>query len=389
MTKARLFILATTFLIVGTVGVVVTLFARGYRLSLQDDTISLSPSGLLVANSDPTGAQVFINGELKTATDNTISIPPGTYDISIKKEGFLEWKKRLTIEKETVSQIDAYLVSTAPSLTAFTISGALNPQFSPDFGKIAYVVPANGDSQKAGLWIIETVNLPLGFNREARRITDGDVAQGSWKWSPDGREILLTTSRGVFLLNTSEFTPQAQLVNIASQKEIIEAEWEEEEMKRLSSQLSKIDSEIRKVFERYSTDIAFSPDGNRLVYTATAEANIPQDIVKQLPGASTQQQERNIEPERTYIYDIKEDRNFVVAEAGERVLWLPNSLNIIIPREDGILIKDYDGTNEQKVYAGSYVYPHAFPSTNAGRILILTNLGNNEATPNLYWLSLK
>ena len=119
------------------------------------------------------------------------------------------------------------------------------------------------------------------------------------------------------------------------------------------------------------------------------ETLIPTGIVKELPGASTQQQERTLKVGKTYVYDIKEDRNFAVGEKGEPVSWLPNSLNVLIPRKDGIIIKDYDGTNENRVFASNYVYPNAFPSTNSERILILTNLGADETAPNLYWLSLR
>ena len=50
---------------------------------------------------------------------------------------------------------------------------------------------------------------------------------------------------------------------------------------------------------------------------------------------------------------------------------------------------DYDGTNRQEVYAGSYVAPHAYPALTTDRIIILTNLGANTSPPNLYSLSLK
>ena len=143
--------LLSTFIIVGIFGVVAILYARGFRLQNNKDTIALGPTGLLVANSDPTGAQVFVEGELKTATDNSISLPPGTYNVTIKKEGFLGWEKDITIEKEAVTQVDAFLVSAAPSLTALTFSGAINPTASEDFSKIAYVVPTAADNiERAG-----------------------------------------------------------------------------------------------------------------------------------------------------------------------------------------------------------------------------------------------
>ena len=52
-------------------------YARGsWRLTKEG---MVANTGLLNANSFPTGAQVFINDRLVTATDDTIYIDPGEY----------------------------------------------------------------------------------------------------------------------------------------------------------------------------------------------------------------------------------------------------------------------------------------------------------------------
>jgi len=187
MTKIRVFIFLLTIVVVAGLGLIASLYARGYRFDVE--TLRFVPNGLLVVKSNPDGAQVFIDAELKTATNATIPLPPGTYDVEIRKEGYFPWKKRLVIEKEIVTEADASLFKTVPSLSAITYSGVVNPVASEDLTKIAYAVP------KTGLWVIETVNLPLGFTRNPRRITDGDLTNASWEWSPNGREILLITKK--------------------------------------------------------------------------------------------------------------------------------------------------------------------------------------------------
>lgn len=388
MTKLRIFIMITTILVVSIVGTALIYYARGYRF--DQDNLNIAAEGLLVANSDPNGAQVFVDGELETATNNTISLALGTHDIVIKKEGFRPWEKRITIAKDEVTQVDAFLISIAPNLTALTFSGAYNPQISPENTKIAYAVLPDGDNgEKAGLWVFETTNLPLGFNRDPKQVTDGDLTEATWEWSPDARDLLLTTNKGVFLLQASAYTPQAQRTNVASQLKTIKKEWEDKRQKLLTTQLGKLHQEIREILEVNATDIHFSPDEDRILYTASTSATIPEDIVQELPGASTQKQERDIKVGKSYVYDIKEDRNFNVADEDKKVYWLPNSINVIIPEEDKIIVKDYDGTNSLDLYSGQYTAPYAFPSSSSGRILILTNLGQKEASANLYWLSLK
>jgi Tol biopolymer transport system component len=382
MTKVRITVIIITLVIVGAVGYLLSLFARGYRVDTQD--ISFTPRGLLVANSDPDAAQVIVDGELKTATDATVSLPPGTYDVTIKKEGYLEWNKTLLIEKEVVTQINAFLFSSAPSLSALTFSGSVNPVLSPDYNKIAYAVPKNG------LWVTETVNLPIGFNREPRQITDGDLTDTTWQWSPDSREILLTTKAGAdYLLDASEFTTELLRENVTNRKPAILKDWEELRTKKLKAQIAKLPDELEAIFGKNAKNIVFSPDENKILYTATIDTTIPEGLVKPLPGASTQKQERAIKRDQKYVYDIKEDKNFEITGADQDTYWLPTSAHIILPQKDKIVIADYDGTNHQEVYSGSYLAPHAYPYSNSNTLIILTNLGTTQGFPNLYLLNLK
>ncbi|KKU03954.1 MAG: Serine/threonine protein kinase [Candidatus Woesebacteria bacterium GW2011_GWE1_45_18] len=401
MTRLRVLLGLLTLLVVGLLGLFLSLYARGYRFDGQ--TFRFKPSGLLVVKSDPSGAQVFVNGELSTATDTTVSLAPGTYDVSIRKESFHPWNKRLVIEKEVVTEAIASLFRVAPSLSSVTFSGVVNPVISADGTRIAYATPpSREDPEKGGLWAIETVNLPIGFARDPRRVTDGDLTAADWQFSPDGREILVSLGQSVFLLDASTFTPQARRVNVAARKEIILAGWEEERGTRLSSQIKILPDELIDILQRKVSSIVFSPDETKILYTASGSATIRENLIKPLPGSSSQKQERDIKEGHTYVYDIKEDRNFLIDEGAEsllidsklvpeltrRLAWFPTSKHLVLSEAGKITIIDYDGTNRQLVYSGSYVSPHAYPFGSTSRLLILTSLGA-DTTPNLYSLTLK
>jgi hypothetical protein len=401
MSKIRLFVLLLTVFVVGTVATLISLYARGYRFDSKD--MKINPNGLLAIKSVPDGAQIYVDGELKTATNATIPLPPATYDISVKKDGFLTWSKRLTIDKEVVTEATAHLFKSTPSLSAVTFSGVQNPVPSGDFTKIAYVVPSAVSSENQGMWVMETVNLPLGFARDPKRITDGNLDNSSFIWSPDGSQILLTTAKGVFLVPTNTFTPQAQRVNVSAQKEKTLKEWDSENTKLLQSQIKKLPNELQEILTNDASEVQFSPDEDMVLYSASSSATIKNNLIPQLPGASTQKQERDIKTGNTYVYDIKEDRNFLVDKDAStleirggysnglerRMSWYPSSRNLILSDTDKVIIMDYDGTNQQSIYSGSYVAPNAFPTLSFDRILILTNLGASATPANLYSLSLK
>ena len=404
MTKQRIFFFLVTLIIVSVVATMVSFYARGWRFDTKNN--EFSPNGLLVIKSAPDGAQILVNGKLETATDATISLQPGTYDVQIQKESYLAWNKRLVIEEEVVTEATAHLFKSVPSLSAVSFSSCTNPTPSYDMTKIAYVVlpDQNGNGvETSGLWIMEMLNLPLGFARDPKRITDGNLTGAVLEWSPNGREILLTTNTGSFLLDASKFTPQSQRTNITIGKEKVLTEWQTEADKKLKAQITKLPDELESLVKRKMKAIVFSPDEDMVVYTASESAKIPDDLIKQLPGASTQKQERDIKSNHTYVYDIKEDRNFLIdTNAGDliieggyqtpavrRLSWFITSRHLVLAENDKITILDYDGTNRQTVYAGSYLTPHAFPTLSLDRLIILTNLGATSTPANLYSLSIK
>jgi hypothetical protein len=401
MTKVRVVFFIVTLIIVGIVGIFASYFARGYRFNFK--TFKFQPNGILVLKSEPDGASVYVNGELKAATSANISLSPGTYDVEVKKDGYFSWYKRLTIEKEIVTQATSIsLFKSVPSLSPVTQSGVTNPVMSEDGSKIVYsVLPSkNLSSDKIGLWTLDTYSFPLGITYGAKRIADGDMTGASYIFSPDGKQLLLTVSNGIFLIDTTSFTSQNQRVNIIGKKDQIIAGWKTEKGVKDQSLIKNLPPELADILSRKVSSFIFSPDSNMILYTASTSATLSPNLIPQLPGASTQKQERNIQNGRTYVYDIKEDRNFLISESAVTInnkdnsqmaalRWMSSSRHLLLADSGQVSIMDYDGSNKQIIYSGSYFAPAAFPFSNTTKLLILTNLGAPSASPNLYTLTVK
>lgn len=380
MAKLRALLILSTLILVCIVGYFVSLIARGYQFDTA--TLSFLENGILVAKSDPDGASIYINGDLKGATNTNLKLSPGNYDVEIKKNGHISWNKRITIVKEEVIQVTALLFKIAPSFSPITFDGADNPVVSNDFSKIAYV-------KSDGLWIMSVSTLPIGFPNEPKKITDGQLAGSTYTFSPDNSELMLESKTGVYLLNTNEFKSQAERVNLVVQKENILTKWKTEAIKKEKSEFKLLPQEMVTILTDYVSNFVFSPDETMVMYTASTEATIKEGLIEKLPGSSTQKEERDIKAGKTYIYDTKEDKNFLVSDTGRSLYWLPTSRHLIRPDEDKIIIMDYDGTNKQIVFSGNYISPHAYPFVNASKLLILTSLGSDSSTLNLYSLSIK
>ena len=404
MTRLRVILFIATLVLIAILGTIVSLYARGYRFSWEE--LKFRPNGLFAIKSVPDSAQIFINGVLVSATNTTLALQPGTYDVSVRKDGFMDWNKRLVIDKEVVTEVTVHLFRSTLSLSSVTFTGSINPIPSYDMSKIVFVVPSevnSNGSDKGGLWVIEAVNLPIGFAQDPKRITDGNLKGATYIWSPDGREILLDTGDGSYLIDAGTFTPQSQRVNVRQTKNEILMEWDTVMEKKLNSQLKKLPDEMNKILTDSTNSFVFSPDEDMVLYTASSSAIIPTELKKQLPGASTQREGRELKKNHTYVYDIEEDRNFLIDEddsdlvlGGEtkvnpkrRLSWFATSRHLVSADIDKVEIMDYDGTNRQTVYSGSYIIPNAFPTLSIDRLLILTNLGANSSLPNFYSLSLK
>jgi len=400
MTKFRVIFFLATLILVGSIGMFTSYYARGYRFNLK--TLQFQPSGILVLKSEPDGASVFVNNEMKGATNENLNLAPGNYDIEVKKDGYFAWKKRLTIEKEVVTQAVISLFKNVPSLTPITSFGAVNPVMSEDGSKIVFsVLPSkNITNDKVGLWTLDTFSFPLGFGTGPKRITDGDMTGATYTFSPDARQLLLKVSNGVFLIDTGSFIAQNERVNVASQVNKITSGWKIEKENTNQSLIKNLPPELIDMLSRKVSAFIFSPDDNMIIYTASGSATLAENLAKPLPGASTQAQERNVTSGRTYVYDIKEDRNFLITDQPVTITnmdnsqtpalrWMSSGKHLLLSAYEQIVIMDYDGTNRQVVYSGSYIAPSAFPFSNTSKLLILTNFGSLNSTTNLYTLTVK
>lgn len=381
MEKTRLLILLTTVFFVSVVGYFVALVARGYDFDIEN--LSFKENGILVAKSDPDGASIYIDSKLAGATNSNIKLAPGNYNVEIKKDGYTTWSKSLTIKKEEVTQVTAQLFRNAPSLSPITFNGAQKPVVSEDLNKVAYI-------NSEGLWILSVTSLPIGFTNDPKRITDNLTQNSTFYFSPDGRQIMVEDLKNVYLLDTNEFVASNQRQNVANQKEKILIQWQEERDKKQKGELQNLPQELQTVFKQNVESFKFSPDQTMVLYKASSEATIKEDLIAKLPGSSTQQEERTIKKGSSYIYDLKEDKNFFISNSSnDGLYWLPTSRHIIESKEGKIIIMDYDGTNRQTVFSGNYIKPHAYPHINASKILILTSLGSGDENTNIYSMSIK
>jgi hypothetical protein len=389
------------FLIIGTV--IVVLLGKGYGLNLNGNGPILSGTGLLVATSSPDGAQVIINGHLTTATDNTINLAPGDYNVKIFKEGYFAWEKKITVKKEVVSKADALLFPTAPQLTSITNVGVLNPVIDPSLTKIAYAV-ASQSAVKNGIYVIDMSVRPILTLQNASSQIVQDITNAfslaTFAWSPDSAQILATITREnistKYLLQTNTLNQSPQ--DVTETIDSVNNSWQKIKADKDTALMNSLPKTLRTVVANDFSILQWSADETKILYQASQSATIPLIIEPALIGTNSTPQIRDIRKGEVYVYDIKEDRNYLILSSlpapqianGELpIMWYPDSKHLVYVHDGRIDMMEYDAQNQTTIYAGPFVDSYVFPWPDATKLVILTNLGNPNIAPNLYTIGLK
>jgi len=416
----------TVLLIVGISFAVIS-YGRGYRLDFGKK--SFGTTGTIAATSDPTGAQLFIDGKPQSATNTNLSITPGWYTVTVVKNGYQPWEKRVRVQGEVLTRVDAVLFSGNPSLFALTSTGVANPTLSPDGTKLAYVVPETAESttsaqmvSRAGIWVLDLLDKPLGLNRDARQIlkrSQLDTDDAFLAWSPDSKQLLLTTKgNDTYLLESDKAN---DILKPQYDVSVLQKDWEEQRQTKAKEKLLSFKEDLVHVATSSMNILSFSPDETKILYEASQSMTIPFILESPLIGTNPTEEVRIIKKGDIYVYDSKEDRNyfigttkdfstktkitptptlpsqfgiwdlgFGISGAQAPVQWLPTSRHLVITGKDKVEVMDFDGTNRKVVYAGPFWDSFVAPWSNAGRIVILTNLNPAaSAIANLYAVNIR
>lgn len=440
--RRLLYTLASASVIIGGTLAAIQYAKGGFRVTPGG---IVAQTGLLSANSFPSGAEVKIEGKLVTATDDTLYLEPGEYRIEISKEGYSPWQKQLTVQKELVTQTNAQLFRITPGLSPLTFSGVNQVSPSPDGQKIIFYTASASASLRNGIYVLELTNNPLSLQRGPRQIAedvpDFELDQAHFLWSPDSSEVLLITPDRELLLEIDRKNDLRSLPDMTLTKRQLLSAWEEEMYKREREFLGKFPPAVVEMATQSAKNVYLSPDKKRLLYTATEAATLAPNLVPAVPAASTQLEDRNLTPGSIYVYDREEDRNFRVS--GESIVdvstkqllatdlfnrtaltldsspsgfarlqastsaqtainfaayhtplfthnlqWFPDSKHLMFVDNGRIVIQEYDGSNQTVLYSGPFRSDFMYPWPDGSKVLILTSF-SPDSPANLYAVEIK
>lgn len=391
---------------------VLILYTRGYRINISQK--NLTSTGILVASSFPDGAKIYIDDELKGATNSNFSLPPKKYRIEIKKDGYSPWEKDLIIKGELVVKTDAMLFPQNPSLSPITSLGVVSAQFSEKDNEI--IILSNSQNiKKDGVYLLETSKRSLSIFNPLRLLTlkstfkeEFDFKNTAIEFSPDAKQIIFSifelnkkTKKNIplsaYLISTEG--ENKELFEITKSKETIEEAWAEEQKNNLNKILETLKSPLSKIASQSFEIISFSPDESKILYRAKENITVPTIIKPPLIASNQTKEERNLQKGNIYVYDKKEDKNFLITNyqpstishqpPANFILWYSDSTHLVLNEKEKIAVIGYDGQNKQVVYSG----PHEsdfLAVTADGKLLILANLNSHfNKLPDIYAIGIR
>jgi hypothetical protein len=270
------------------------------------------------------------------------------------------------------------------------------------------------------------------LNRESRLAGSLPVSLSAqnWQliWSPDSRYIL-ATDYGLKSGSPSAFfiDPGNQEVSSAGTSlTYLLQNWKDRQKTQDLQKFNSLPISLKEVLSTSSANIAWAPRENKILYTATASATLPTQVKKPLPGSSTQAQKRDLVPGEVYVYDLEEDRNFLISSQiaptptptksltkSQKVFspispssynnipahpsgwsWFPTSSHLYRVDNGKVVIIEYDNQNPVTIYSGLLLENTAIPYPSGKQMLLLTSFSttpsaSSSAQPTLYALTLR
>lgn len=395
------YILFTTLLVSF---VIIFLLARGYQFNFRERQIE--GTGILVANSTPQGARVYLNGESRNATNTSISgLEPGKHQVKIVKEGFHEWKKGITIKQELVTEVNALLTPLYPQFKPLTFTGVEVPLISPDGQKIIYSATSSG---KSALWILDLNERPFDLSPRPRQLIENKSVNYSLAqktWSPDSQFVLLEFPSGKDISpspspttaqQTDEGTTLLLDTNNKSLKNVanpdnLKTKWQEETQTEEEKWLQDLSPEMQELIRKIDNP-RWSPDHSYILYHTTTEQQTLHKIVS-LDSSPIQQsptKQPTVTPAKEITILQTPKDNYT------RLIWYPDSLHLFVleknnkeAAEGTLSLIEVDGDNRHRFFSGIIKNNHVFPFTNGSKVAILTTFNSRGETYNLYSIGLQ
>lgn len=208
-----------TAIAIGLTSIILFYGAYGYGISTKNGAII--QNGLLFVDSKPAAASIYLNGQLhQNATSARLTLPAGSYELTIKKDGYRDWSRKFTLNEHSIARYTYPFLFPAKPVTQSLKTYSSLPQLitqSPDKRWMLVQVPSP-DPKNVAFEMFDTANLdqPALTVSLPAALLSGNKLGDSLKvveWANDNNHLLLqhTHSGGNEFIIFSRSDPTSSL----------------------------------------------------------------------------------------------------------------------------------------------------------------------------------
>ena len=399
LAKNRVIFSITAAIVIFLLAIAAIFWTRGFKPDFKKGQIKRT--GIIVASSIPTGAQVYLDDSLTSATNTNIGfLEPKTYKVKIEKDGYTTWEKEVEVKADLATEIKTLLFPLAPQIKPLTSTGAASPSLSPDSSKIVY----GTSGERGGVYLLLMGQTPLPFRQDTRLLAKNqgsfDFSKATYHWGPDSKQIIarFENEKGESLANLlidtdkSEQEPRDITGSLAATLN----SWQDQINSRAQTQALTLPQNIKDATAEAKSVNSSQPTVNSQKLSVNREPITVNQLNYFPTGLIFSPDEEKVlykNKEGKYkVYDTKNKKEYTLPDFSDllNVSWYPDSNHLVIIRKDLVTIIEADGANNMTVFSGKFEDGFVFANPTGDRLIILTTLTQTEGTPaNLYSINLR
>ncbi len=164
---------------------------------------------LVVIRTQPAGAMITLNGEVKGSSELQLKLSAGTYQVAAQKDGFQPATAALVVKRGSPAALDLTLQPSAPAIPAPPLPQVLHVTSDLQTGKVKF-----DDGTPTDLQDGQFANEDLGLGKHTIEITSGSVKTSIGFEAAQGRLPVLTeppTAKEVKVVVLTSFQNQVHI----------------------------------------------------------------------------------------------------------------------------------------------------------------------------------
>ena len=164
---------------------------------------------MVVIRTNPPGATISVNGEVKGPGDLILKLRAGIYQVAAQKDGYQSTASALTVKRGTPAALELTLQSVAPAILPPPMPQVLRVSSDLQSGKVKFDEDASAELQDG-----QFANEALGLGKHTLEITSGSVKTTIGFEAAAGRMPVLTeapTAKEVKAVVVTSFQNQAHI----------------------------------------------------------------------------------------------------------------------------------------------------------------------------------